>query len=85
MKLTQLFDLELDPWERYNFFDMHGYEEITERLRGLLLRYRKESGDEETRFGKIFWQAWDNYEAAVVPNPVKPSGKNIEKSLALKT
>ena len=85
LKLTQLFDLEKDPGERFNFFDMHGYEEITSRLRARLLEYRKSSGDEDSKYGRIYWQAWDNYEKAVVPNPGRPSGKNIEKSLALKT
>ena len=85
LKLTQLFDLEKDPCERFNFFDMHGYEEITARLRARLLEYRRETDDEDSKYGRIYWQAWDNYEKAVVPNPGKPSGKNIERSLALKT
>ena len=85
LKLTQLFDLEKDPCEKYNFFDMHGYEDITARLRARLLEYRRETDDEDSKYGRIYWQAWDNYEKAVVPNPGKPSGKNIERSLALKT
>lgn len=85
LKLTQLFDLKNDPWEKRNLFDIPdgGYEAITARLREKLLALRDEWGDRSSRHGSVFWQAWDNYEAAVVKNPGKPTGKSIAKQLAL--
>ena len=83
LKLTQLFDLRADPWERNNFFDIAGYEQITARLRARLLELRDAWDDRENRHGKIFWRAWENYEKAAVPNPSGPTGKSMAKQMAL--
>jgi arylsulfatase A-like enzyme len=82
LKLTQLFDLQTDPWERNNFFDIAGYEEITARLRERLFEYRDEWGDETHKFGAQFWQAYRNYEKAAVRSVDKPKGANLSAQLA---
>lgn len=83
LKLTQLFDLQQDPWEKNNCFDIDGYQAVTARLRARLLALRDEWGDAQSRHGQVFWQAWQNYEAAVVQNPHRPTGKSVAKQLAL--
>ncbi len=76
VKTTQLFDLETDPLELNNFFDIDGYEEIVARLRKRLLELRDEWEDESHKLGKVFWDAWRACEGAVVRNPDGPSGRN---------
>jgi hypothetical protein len=76
VKTTQLFDLETDPLELNNFFDIDGYQDIVARMRGRLFELRDEWDDESHKFGKVFWDAWRDYEDAVVPNPDGPSGRN---------
>ena len=66
LKLTQLFDLKNDPWERNNFYDIAGYEEITARLRQRLFELRDEWEDESTIFGQQYWQQWRQYDEAAV-------------------
>ena len=46
LKLSQLFDLEADPWEMCNFYDIAGYENITEELRHELFALRDSWDDE---------------------------------------
>lgn len=77
LKLTQLFDLETDPWEKNNFYDIAGYEEITARLRERLFALRDEWDDETTIFGKQYWQQWRQYEAAEVHGVGRPKGSNM--------
>jgi len=83
LKLTQLFDLQNDPWEKNNCFDLAGYEEITARLRARLLALRDEWDDAKSKHGSVYWQAWENYEKAVVVNPSRPTGSDPAKQLAL--
>ena len=83
LKLTQLFDLQNDPWEKNNCFDLAGYEEITARLRERLLALRDEWDDAKSKHGSVYWQAWENYEKAVVVNPSRPTGSDPAKQLAL--
>jgi arylsulfatase A-like enzyme len=82
LKLTQLFDLETDPWERYNFYDIAGYEEITARLRARLFEYRDEWEDEAHTAGKQFWQAFCDYEAAAPRGVSRPKGASLAAQLA---
>lgn len=77
LKLTQLFDLETDPYERNNFYDIAGYEDITRRLFEQLYACRDEWDDEGTLFGQQFWTQFRQYEAAVVPGVGKPKGSNM--------
>lgn len=77
LKLTQLFDLETDPWELNNFYDIAGYEAVTARLREELFRLRDRWEDESTLFGRQFWTQWRQYEAAVVPGVGCPKGVNM--------
>ena len=83
LKLTQLFDLQNDPWEKNNCFDLAGYEEITARLRERLLALRDEWDDAKSKHGSVYWQAWENYEKAVVVNPSRPTGSDPAKQLVL--
>lgn len=77
LKLTQLFDLENDPWEKNNFYDIAGYEQITASLREKLFALRDEWDDESTIFGQQFWTQWRQYEAAEVKGVGKPKGSNM--------
>lgn len=77
VKLTQLFDLEKDPWETMNFYDMTGYEEITQRLRQRLQEYRQEWDDEGVLVGQQFWQQWQQYEDAALHGVGEPKGQNM--------
>ncbi len=83
LKLTQLFDLKTDPSEKINWFDFPGREQITAELRELLLEYRRSTGDENSKYGKIFWEQYDRYAAAEVKNPYKPSGRDIMRRMAI--
>lgn len=77
LKLTQLFDLKNDPWEKNNFYDISGYEEITARLREKLFALRDEWDDESTLFGQQYWQQWRQYDEAAVRGVGKPKGVNM--------
>ena len=77
IKMTQLFDLENDPWERYNLFDMAGTEEIVANLREKLFALRDEWGDETMLFGQQYWQQWRQYEAAEVKGVARPMGGDM--------
>nr|WP_325302090.1 sulfatase-like hydrolase/transferase [uncultured Dysosmobacter sp.] len=77
LKLTQLFDLQEDPWERNNFYDIAGYEGITARLRKRLFELRDEWEDEATIFGQQYWDQWRRYEEAAVHGMGRPKGSNM--------
>ena len=77
LKLTQLFDLQNDPWEMQNLFDLDGYEEITARLRSRMQEYREEWGEEEHLFGRQFWEQWHRYEDAAVHGVGQPKGASM--------
>jgi arylsulfatase A-like enzyme len=59
-RMTQLFDLARDPWERENLAGRAGYQETLARLREELLRQRDSSGDLATPWGAAFWQGYEN-------------------------
>ena len=82
LKLTQLFDLLTDPWEKNNFYDVAGYEEITARLRAKLFEYRDKWDDETHKYGAQYWQLYRNYENAVVSGVDKPKGASLSAQLA---
>ena len=77
LKLTQLFDLKNDPWEKNNFYDIAGYEEITARLRQKLFALRDEWEDEFAIFGQQYWQQWRQYDEAAVHGVGRPKGSNM--------
>lgn len=81
LKLTQLFDLESDPWERNNFYDIAGYEAVTEYLRGRLFALRDQWDDESTIFGQQYWRQWRQYDEAVVHGVGKPKGANMAEQI----
>jgi arylsulfatase A-like enzyme len=47
---TQLFDLKQDPWEMKNLADAPEMQPVKEKLRDLLLKYKDESGDADSKF-----------------------------------
>ena len=77
LKLTQLFDLEKDPWERFNFYDFNGYDEIVERLRKRMKEYRAEWNEDSHIYGRQFWEQYEKYEAAEVHGVDKPKGVSM--------
>lgn len=77
VKLTQLFDLQNDPWETRNMFDCDGYAEITARLRARIQEYREEWDEEGHLFGQQFWEQWQRYEDAALHGVGQPKGANM--------
>lgn len=82
LKLTQLFDLANDPWERYNLFDMKDTGPIVARLRQKLFALRDEWEDESILFGQQYWQQWRQYETAAVRGVASPMGSNMSAQVA---
>ena len=82
LKLTQLFDLEKDPYETMNFFDFNGYEEITKRLRARMKEYASEWNEKDHIYGKQFWEAYDRYESAELHGVDKPKGASMANQTA---
>ncbi len=77
VKLTQLFDLQADPWETKNFYDYIGYEEITARLRRRMEQYRDEWEEEGHIYGRQFWEQWRRYEQAELHGVDMPKGTSM--------
>lgn len=77
LKMTQLFDLEKDPYERYNFYDFNGYDDIVERLRNRMKEYRIEWNEDCHIYGRQFWEQYEKYEAAEVHGVDKPKGVSM--------
>ena len=57
--MTQLFDLYEDPWETRNLAGDPAYAGILVRLRGELVRHSHEWGDRRSKWGQVFWPAFD--------------------------
>lgn len=74
LKLTQLYDIENDPWETRNFYDFNGYDEIVARMRKRMLEYRKEWNEDSHIYGQQFWEQYEKYETAEVHGVDKPKG-----------
>jgi arylsulfatase A-like enzyme len=53
--MTQLFDLDKDPWEISNLAAEPGHEQQVDDLRREMARLCDEWGDKETSWGKAFW------------------------------
>lgn len=83
LKLTQLFDLQNDPWELNNCYDVPGYREIGARLEARMLELSREWDDRLNEDGDVFWQAYDRYESAAVKNPRGPSGADVKKQMQI--
>lgn len=77
LKMTQLFDLEKDPCEIYNFYDFNGYDEIVESLRKRMKGYRAEWNEDNHIYGRQFWEQYEKYEAAEVHGVDKPKGVSM--------
>ena len=77
IKLTQLFNLEDDPWEQYNLFDMAGTDEIVAELRKKLFALRDQWDDEGILLGQQYWQQYRQYEEAAVHGVGKPMGADM--------
>jgi arylsulfatase A-like enzyme len=77
LKLTQLFDIENDPWETRNFYDFNGYDDIVERLRKRMKEYRAEWNEDSHIYGSQFWEQYEKYEAAEVHGVDKPKGTSM--------
>ena len=58
-RTTQLFNIEADPWETRNLSGKPEYAPQLERLRAELLRWRDRLDDQDNRFGRTFWGAYD--------------------------
>ncbi len=56
--MTQLFDLENDPWELNNLAKNEKYAAKLEELRSILREYRAEWDDTETGWGRVFWEGY---------------------------
>ena len=82
LKLTELFDLKADPWERCNLFDCEGYEGITAHLRARMQDYRREWDEEEHLFGRQYWEQWQRYEDAALHGVGKPKGASMVNQTA---
>ena len=82
LRLSQLFDLETDPYEICNFYDITGYEGITDSLRCELLKLRDTWEDQSTIYGQQFWQQWMQYEAAEVHGVGRPKGANMANQIS---
>ncbi len=82
LKLTQLFDLQNDPWERYNLFEHEGYDDITAALRQKLYELRDEWDDESVIFGEQFWQQYRRYDEAALRGMMGPKGANMSAQVA---
>ncbi|MBQ9079718.1 MAG: sulfatase-like hydrolase/transferase [Clostridia bacterium] len=77
LKLTQLFDLQNDPYEMNNMFDCVGYEHITARLRARMQEYRDEWEEEKHIYGRQFWEQWRRYDEAALHGVDQPKGPSM--------
>ena len=82
LKLTQLFDIEADPWEKNNMYQCAGYEQITEDLRKKMFKFRDEWEDEKNEFGAIFWKQYRQYEDAAIRGVKGPKGTSMQNQMA---
>lgn len=82
LKLSQLFDLRNDPWEKNNLFGLDGSEKIVASLRERMFELRDEWNDEGTLFGQQFWTQWRQYEAAALHGMAGPKGASMNAQVA---
>jgi arylsulfatase A-like enzyme len=60
-RVTQLFDLQADPWEMYNLVDDHHRADCLAALRQELQRWRDELDDTQENQGADFWQGYNTH------------------------
>ena len=82
LKLSQLFDLENDPWERNNLFGLEGADAVVAELRAHMFRLRDEWEDEKTLFGQQFWTQYRQYEEAALHGMSGPKGASMNAQVA---
>jgi arylsulfatase A-like enzyme len=59
VRITQLYDLEADPWEMRNLAGDPTLSALLSSLRQELVRYRDEWGDRDTPWGQTFWAEYE--------------------------
>lgn len=77
LKLTQIFDLAADPWEKNNLFGAPGYDGLSDMLHAELFRLRDEWEDEKNEYGRLYWEQWRRYEAAELDGVPGPMGASM--------
>ena len=55
---TQLFDLQVDPWELTNLASEPAHAEHLVRLCGIVAEWQDELGDTQADMGKLFWDGY---------------------------
>ncbi len=58
VNVTQLFDLERDPFETLNLADNPEYKETRAELTKKMIEYGESTGDRANKTGKIFWSRY---------------------------
>lgn len=81
LKLTQLFDLENDPWEMYNLAGTLGTAPLIESLRARMDEYRREWAEEDNNFGRLYWQQYRQYQQAEVHGVPGPKGASMKNQI----
>ena len=81
VKLTQLFNLNEDPWEMNNMAGTNAGIGIVARLRERMAAFRDEWQEEENLFGQLYWQQYRQYEAAEVHGVPGPKGANMQNQI----
>ncbi len=77
LKLTQLFDLQSDPWEMYNLFDFSGYDGIVGRLRRRMKQFCDEWDEQQHIYGQQYWEQYRRYEQAELHGVDQPKGTSM--------
>jgi arylsulfatase A-like enzyme len=54
--MTQLFDLEADPWEQHNLAGDAAHAAALAELRAEMIRTRDAWDDRSTKWGEMFWR-----------------------------
>ena len=81
IKLTQLFNLNDDPWEMNNMAGTNTGIEIVTSLRQRMASFRDEWKEEENLFGQLYWQQYRQYEAAELHGVPGPKGSNMQNQV----
>lgn len=77
LKLTQLFNLRDDPWEKNNLVGTLGTDRVVAALRQRMIEYRDSWQEEENEFGSLYWKQYRQYEEAEVHGVPGPKGTNM--------
>jgi len=60
-RVTQLYDLQEDPWETVDLSWSPDHHEVLVRLRRKLAAWRDEWGDTQPGMGKVFWGEYGSH------------------------